>query len=84
MDKETGTVKITLGITNPPASIRPGSYIHLRIVTRTRMVDTTLPKKALIYDGRQQTFVFVASPDDTEPSALFRQETSGSDRNGRG
>jgi membrane fusion protein (multidrug efflux system) len=62
VDQETGTVKVTLEIDQAPENVRPGSYVHLQIITDSRMADQVIPKKALVYDSRQNTFVFKVEP----------------------
>lgn len=73
VDKETGTVKATLSIDGVPGDVRPGSYVHLRIVTRTWTAETVVPKKALVFDSRQTAFVYVAR--ETEEDANVFQVT---------
>ncbi len=62
VDKETGTVKVTLAVRDVPAGVRPGTYVHLDIVTSSGMMNRVIPKKALVFDSRQNTFVFVSRP----------------------
>lgn len=60
VDKETGTIKVTLAVSDAPSNVRPGSYVHLQIITDSRTADRVIPKKSLVYDSRQNTFVFKA------------------------
>lgn len=64
VDRETGTVKVTLSIPNAPGFARPGTYTHLRIVTASKTAEAVIPKKALIYDSRQLTYVFTTYLDE--------------------
>lgn len=60
VDKDTGTVKVTMAVPNAPEGVRPGTYVQLRVVTDTSMQPAVVPKRALTYDSRQQAFAFVA------------------------
>ena len=62
VDKETGTVKVTMAIPNAPVGIRPGTYVHLRVVTDVSTLPTVVPKRALVFDSRQQAYAFVTKP----------------------
>ena len=62
VDRETGTVKITLTIDRTPDSVRPGAYVHLQILTQTDTAPHVIPQKALVYDSHRQAHVFLASP----------------------
>nr|WP_279382610.1 efflux RND transporter periplasmic adaptor subunit [Acanthopleuribacter pedis] len=64
VDRETGTVKVTLSVPNAPSFARPGTYTHLRIVTATKTAEAVIPKKALVYDSRQLTYVFLTYLDE--------------------
>ena len=64
VDRETGTVKVTVAIQDVPRSLRPGAYVHLRIVTSERSYPSVVPQKALIYDSRQNAYVFITEPTD--------------------
>lgn len=64
VDQETGTVKVTLAVEDAPATVRPGTYVHLQIVTDSRMAERVVPKKALVYDSRQNTYLFKAVPNE--------------------
>ena len=67
VDKQTGTVKITLYIDQAPQGIRPGTYVHLKIVTGAEIAAAVVPKKALVYDGKQNTYVFITEPGEAAP-----------------
>jgi membrane fusion protein (multidrug efflux system) len=64
VDQETGTIKVTLAVEDAPSRVRPGTYVHLQIITESRLVERVIPKKALVYDSRQNTFVFKAVPNE--------------------
>ena len=66
VDKETGTVKVTIAVDDVPGDLRPGAYVHLRIVTHREVADAVIPKKALVFDSRQNTFAFLAKPGENE------------------
>lgn len=59
VDQQTGTIKVTVSINNAPSYVRPGSYVHLRILTETKLADSVVPKKALMWDNYQNASVFV-------------------------
>ena len=62
VDKDTGTVKVTITAADAPVGVRPGTYVHLSIITQTHAATAVISSKALVYDGRQNTFVYVAKP----------------------
>lgn len=62
VDKETGTVKVTMAIPDAPKGIRPGTYVQLRVVTAVTAEPAVVPKRALSFDSRQQAFAFVTKP----------------------
>lgn len=59
VDRETGTVKVTLAVENAPESVRPGTYVHLQIVTGQTEAPATLPRKSVVFDSRENASVFV-------------------------
>ncbi len=67
VDQETGTVKATLAVKDAPANIRPGAYVHLRVITSSSSVSAAIPKKALVYDSRQRPHIFLAAEDKEAP-----------------
>ncbi len=67
VDRETGTVKVTLAIEESPESVRPGAYVHLQILTHTEIADRVVPKKALVFDSHRQAHVFIARPNKEKP-----------------
>jgi len=70
VDRDTGTVKVTITATDPPAEVRPGTYIHLNIVTTAKDAPAVISNKALVYDGHQNTFVFISEPVADQPNVL--------------
>lgn len=70
VDKETGTVKVTMAIPDAPTNIRPGTYVHLRVVTDVSTYPAVVPKRALVFDSRQQAYAFVTKPDE-EREAVY-------------
>jgi len=70
VDQETGTVKATLTIASAPAEARPGTYVHVRVVTDEISAETVIPKKAVMFDSRQKPHVFKATQ--TEDPAIYK------------
>ena len=62
VDVATGTVKITIEATNPPSTIRPGSFVTINIVRETHEGALLLPREAVLRELRA-AHVFVASGD---------------------
>lgn len=48
VDRQTGTVKVTVEATEVPASIRPGSFVQVNVVKQTRPTSILVPKEAVI------------------------------------
>jgi membrane fusion protein (multidrug efflux system) len=59
VDTATGTVKITVEAVDPPAGVRPGSFVSVDIVRQTRAHSVLLPREAVIRE-LQASHVFVA------------------------
>jgi len=59
VDATTGTLKVTIALTPEDNAWRPGSYAHLRIITGTYKNALVLPRKALVYNNKQETSVFL-------------------------
>lgn len=72
VDRETGTIKVTIAIHDAPSEFRPGSYVHLRIVTGVHQAETVVSKKSLVFDSRQNTYVFVATPQTENEDATHK------------
>ncbi|MCB1050377.1 MAG: efflux RND transporter periplasmic adaptor subunit [Acidobacteria bacterium] len=66
VDSKTGTVKVTVAVENAPVDYRPGTYAHIRIITDVNQVATSIPKKALVFDSRQNASVFVATQENDQ------------------
>jgi membrane fusion protein, multidrug efflux system len=58
VDPKTGTVKVTIEITNPPSTVRPGSFVDVRLITQRHDNAILIPKKALI-DEAGERYVFL-------------------------
>ena len=58
VDPKTGTVKVTIEITNPPSAVRPGSFVDVRLITQRHDNAILIPKKALI-DEAGERYVFL-------------------------
>lgn len=65
VDTSTGTVKITIEANEPPADVRPGSFVTVDIVRETRQGALLLPREAVIRE-LQKTHVFVARDGEAE------------------
>lgn len=74
IDAATGTLKITVTLSPIEASWRPGSYVHLRIVTGEHQDALVLPRKALVFNNQQETSVFLIETQDDE-SEVVKQVT---------
>ena len=59
LDIATGTVKVTVEATAPPAHVRPGTFVTVEIVRETRPRVLVLPREAVIRE-LQDAYVFVA------------------------
>jgi len=62
VDSRTGTVKVTVEVTNAPAQVRPGSFVDVRLVTQKHDQAILIPKKALIEEAGEQ-YVFTIDKD---------------------
>lgn len=59
VDASTGTIKITVEVTEFPPNTRPGDFAEVRIVTEARPGVLTIPNIAIVQD-RGEDVVFVA------------------------
>ena len=59
VDAATGTLKVTVTLSPKEGEWRPGSYVHLRIITGEYKDALALPRKALVYNNNQETSVFI-------------------------
>ena len=75
VDTATGTVKVTIEASAPPAEVRPGAFVTIHIVRETRPKAVLLPREAVIRE-LQDAFVFVAKGEVAEkrPVALGLEE----------
>lgn len=69
VDTSTGTVKVTVEATEPPAQVRPGSFVTVNIVRETRPEALLLPREAVLRE-LQKAHVFVAQNDVAEKRAV--------------
>jgi membrane fusion protein (multidrug efflux system) len=60
VDTATGTVKITVEASVPPADVRPGSFVTVDIVRETRGEALLLPREAVLRELKR-AHVFVAN-----------------------
>jgi len=76
VDTATGTVKLTLEVSNPPAQVRPGSFVTARVVRERHPDVLVLPREAVLRELKQ-AHVFVAQGDGDEMTAVRRAVTLG-------
>ena len=58
VDRQTGTVKVTIETTGVPAAVRPGSFIQVNIVKQTRPDSMLVPREAVVRElGSAHVFV---------------------------
>ena len=62
VDTATGTVKVTVEAANPPASVRPGSFVTVNIVRETHPEATVIPREAVLRE-LQSAHVFIVEDD---------------------
>lgn len=60
VDPKTGTVKVTVEVTDRSADVRPGAFVRAEIETDRREGAVLVPKLAVVTEGGQD-FLFVAS-----------------------
>jgi membrane fusion protein, multidrug efflux system len=58
VDPKTGTVKVTVEVTEAPQSVRPGSFIDVKLVTQRHDNSILIPKKALVEEAGER-YVFL-------------------------
>ena len=86
VDRETGTVKVTVAATRVPQSIRPGAYVHVSIEIDSENAAVVIPKRALVFDGNQNVYVFMTRelPDTANLFEVSRVEVKvGAEEDGR-
>jgi len=82
VDTATGTVKVTVEAEGPPAQVRPGSFVTVRVV-RERHADTVvLPREAVLRELKQ-AHVFVAAGEGEQMRAERRAVTLGLEESDR-
>ncbi|MGH9866645.1 MAG: efflux RND transporter periplasmic adaptor subunit [Candidatus Polarisedimenticolia bacterium] len=69
VDTATGTVKITVEATRPPAEVRPGAFVTIDIVRETRAHAVLVPRLAVVRE-LQEAHVFVAKGEVAEKRAI--------------
>jgi membrane fusion protein (multidrug efflux system) len=62
VDTATGTVKVTIEAADPPASVRPGSFVTVNIVRETHLEATVIPREAVLRE-LQSAHVFIVEDD---------------------
>ena len=62
VDTATGTVKVTIEAADPPASVRPGSFVTVNIVRETHPEATVIPREAVLRE-LQSAHVFIVKED---------------------
>ena len=62
VDSKTGTVKVTVVVSNAPAAVRPGSFVDVRLVTQNHENALLVPKKAVVEEAGER-FAFVINTD---------------------
>jgi membrane fusion protein (multidrug efflux system) len=65
IDPTSGTIKVTIEISDYPANTRPGDFAEVSIVTERRMGSTLVPKTAVFTDRGDQ-IVYVAADSTAE------------------
>lgn len=58
VDKESGTVRVKASI-DPAPVFRPGLFVTMRIVVATRADALVVPRRALLHDDEEGTYLFV-------------------------
>ncbi len=57
IDPQSGTFKVTVGMSNPEYDVLPGLFVKATITTEERDDALLVPKRAIVYDGGNQ-FIF--------------------------
>jgi len=79
IDPTSGTIKVTVEVTDYPAGTRPGDFTQVRIVTERRDGTTLVPRGAVITE-KGETFVYITADgegEDAKPTAERRLVTTG-------
>ncbi len=69
IDATSGTIKVTVAVTDYPPETRPGDFAEVRIVT-DRHEDVVLVPKAAVFSDRGERIAFVAYADSTADRRL--------------
>ena len=64
IDPSTGTIKITVEVSDYPANTRPGDFAEVQVITDTHSAVVLVPRFAVITDHDEQ-IVFIATEDNT-------------------
>lgn len=64
IDPSTGTIKITVEVSDYPANTRPGDFAEVQVITDTHPAVVLVPRFAVITDHDEQ-IVFIATEDNT-------------------
>jgi membrane fusion protein (multidrug efflux system) len=78
VDQESGTVEITIEVADPPAQVRSGSFVGVKMVRTRNATATWLPREAVIR-GPRGAHVFVVD----KGVAHRREVVLGAEENGR-
>jgi RND family efflux transporter MFP subunit len=63
-DTQSGTVRMKAQFANPDRKMWPGTFVSVRLVSRTLPKAVAIPAQAII-TSPEETFVYVVQPDDT-------------------
>lgn len=66
-DAATGTIRMKAQFANPDKRLWPGSFVSVRLISRTLPAAVVVPAQAII-TGPAEQFVYVVQPDDTVQS----------------
>lgn len=62
VDPQSGTFKVTIGISNQDNRLRPGMFVNTHIITDTHVGTVLIPKTAIIYES-ENMHVYVVRDD---------------------
>lgn len=62
IDPQSGTFKVTVGISDPEGKLKPGMFINARLIVAQHQNTKLIPKVALIYEG-EKAFFFILEGD---------------------
>jgi membrane fusion protein, multidrug efflux system len=69
VDTATGTVKVTVEATRPPAEVRPGAFVSIDIVRETRARAVLVPREAVVRE-LLEAHIFVAKGEVAEKRTI--------------